>query len=147
MVEATNKALLAVNGVRTTFGELLRYIGMMMLMSCYIKLPDYFWRTAERTGDCSEDKENDMPSFTFNRYMSRRRYAAHIGFAVYNQTTAIVSRQVLADSGFDLGVERAHADNLRCSVGFMPRRVNVHLEQPMDLPRVGVLSTETMAIW
>ena len=45
-------------------------------MSCYMKSPDYFWRTAVRTGDCSEDEENDMPSFTFNRYMSRRRYAA-----------------------------------------------------------------------
>jgi hypothetical protein len=76
MVEATNNALLAVNGVRTTFGELLRYIGMMMLMSCYMKSPDYFWRTAVRTGDCLEDEENDMPLFTFNRYMSRRRYAA-----------------------------------------------------------------------
>ena len=76
MVEATNNALLAVKAVRTTFGELLRYIGMMLLMSCYMKSPDYFWRTAVRTGDCSEDEENDMPSFTFNRYMSRRRYAA-----------------------------------------------------------------------
>ena len=62
MVEATNK--LAVNGVRTTFGELLRYIGMMMLMSCYMKSPDYFWRMAVRTGDCSEDEENNMPPLT-----------------------------------------------------------------------------------
>ena len=71
----------------------------------------------------------------------------HIGFVVYYHTTAIIPRQVLADLGFDLGMERAHAGNLRCSVGFMPRRVNVHLEQPMDLPRVGVLSAQTMAIW
>jgi hypothetical protein len=70
-----------------------------------------------------------------------------IGYAIYHPTTAIITRQVLADLGFDLGLERAHAGNLRCSVGFMPRRVNVHLEQPMDLPRVGVLSTQTMAIW
>ncbi len=71
----------------------------------------------------------------------------HIGFAVYYETTAIVPRQVLADSGNDRVVEQAHAGSLRCSVGFMPRQVNVHLEQPMDLPRVGVLSTQTMAIW
>ena len=36
MVEAMNNALLAENAVRTTFGELLRYIGMMLLMSCYM---------------------------------------------------------------------------------------------------------------
>ena len=105
IVEATNNTLLTVNAVWTTYGELLRYIGMMLLMSSYMKSPDYFWRPATRTGNFSEDEENDMPSFTFNRYMSRRRYAAHIGFAVYNQTTAIIPRQVLADSGFDLGVE------------------------------------------
>ncbi len=87
-----------------------------------------------------------MPPLTFNWYVPSALCGHHIGFAVYNQTTAIVPRQVLADSGFDLGMERAHADNLRCSMGFMPRRVNVHLEQPMDLPRVGVLSMETMAI-
>ena len=51
-------------------------IGMMMLMSCYMKSPDYFWRTAVSTGDCLEDEENDMQLFTFNRYMLRRRYAA-----------------------------------------------------------------------
>jgi hypothetical protein len=45
----------------------------------------------------------------------------HIGFAVYHQTTAIVPRQVLADSGIDLGVKQAHAGNLCCSMGFMPR--------------------------
>jgi hypothetical protein len=76
IVEATNNALLAVNAVRTTFGELLRYIGMMLLMSCYMKSPDHFWRPAERTGDCLEDEENDMPSSTFNRYMSCRRCLA-----------------------------------------------------------------------
>jgi len=76
IVEATNNALLMVNAVRTSFGELLRYIRMMLLMSCYMKSPNYFWRMAARTGDCSEDKENDMPSFTFNRYMSRRHYLA-----------------------------------------------------------------------
>jgi hypothetical protein len=74
IVEATNNALLAVNAVRTTYGELLRYIGMMILMSCYMKSPDYFWRPASRTGDCSEDEENNMPLFTFNRYMSCRHY-------------------------------------------------------------------------
>jgi hypothetical protein len=74
-------------------------------------------------------------------------FGNHIGFAVYYQTTAIVPRQVLADLGNDCVVEQAHASSLRCSVGFMPQRVDVHLKQPMDLPRVGVLSTQTMAIW
>ena len=69
-------SLLAVNAVRTTYRELLQYIGMMMLMSCYMKLLDYFWRTVARMGDCSEDEKNDMLLFTFNRYMSRRRYLA-----------------------------------------------------------------------
>ncbi len=50
IVEATSNALLMANAVRTTLGELLRYIGMMLLMSCYMKLPDYFWKTATRTG-------------------------------------------------------------------------------------------------
>ena len=76
IVEATNNALLTVNAVWTTYGELLRYIGMMLLMSSYMKSPDYFWRPATRTGNFSEDEENDMPSFTFNRYMSCRRYLA-----------------------------------------------------------------------
>jgi hypothetical protein len=67
IVEATNNVLLAVNVVRTTYGELLRYLGIMLLMSCYMKSPNYFWRPAARMGDCSEDKENNMPSFTFNR--------------------------------------------------------------------------------
>jgi hypothetical protein len=74
-------------------------------------------------------------------------FGNHINFAVYHQTTAIVPRQVLEDSRFDLGMEQAHEGNLCCSVGFMPQRVNVHLEQPMDLPWVGVLSMQTMAIW
>ncbi len=52
------------------------YIGMMSLMSCYTKPPEYFWRTASRKGDESEDDENDVLSFTFNRYMSRQCYLA-----------------------------------------------------------------------
>ncbi len=51
IVEATSNALLAANAVQTTLGELLRYIGMMLLMSCYMKLPDYFWKMATRTGN------------------------------------------------------------------------------------------------
>ena len=62
------------NLVRTTFGELLRYIGMMLFMLCYMKLPDYFWRPATRMGDDLEDEENGIPSFTFKRYMSRGCY-------------------------------------------------------------------------
>jgi hypothetical protein len=54
-------------------------------------------------------------------------FGNHISIAVYPQTTAIVPRQVLADSGFDLDVEQAHAYNLQCSVGFMPQRVDVDL--------------------
>ena len=64
------------NVVRTTFGELLQYIGMMLFMLCYMKLPDYFWRPATRMDDDLEDEENDIPLFTFNRYMSRRCYLA-----------------------------------------------------------------------
>jgi hypothetical protein len=74
IVNATSNKMLAANAVRTTFGELLRYIGTMLLISCYTKLPEYFWRTASRTGDESEDEENDIPSLMFNRYMSWRRY-------------------------------------------------------------------------
>jgi hypothetical protein len=76
IVNATSNALLAVNAVRITFGEILRYIRMMLLMSCYAKSPDYFWRMATRTGDESEDKENNILSFTFNRYITRRRNLA-----------------------------------------------------------------------
>ena len=75
VVNETSNALLAVNAVQITFGGLLRYIGMMLLMSCYAKSPDYFWRTMTRTGDESKE-ENDIPLFSFNRYMSRRRYLA-----------------------------------------------------------------------
>jgi hypothetical protein len=71
IVKATNWVLLAENTVRTPFVELVRYIGMMLLMSCSMKSPDYFWRTSARAGDCSEDKENNVPSFTFNQYMAR----------------------------------------------------------------------------
>jgi hypothetical protein len=77
IINAMSNALLVVNAVRITFGELLRYIMMILLMSlCYAKSRDYFWRMATRTGDESEDKETDSPSFTINRYMSRRRYLA-----------------------------------------------------------------------
>jgi hypothetical protein len=47
-------------------------------------------------------------------------FGNHISIAVHPQTTAIVPGQVLADLGFDLEVEQAHAYNLQCSVGFMP---------------------------
>jgi hypothetical protein len=42
IIEATSNALLMANAMQTTLGELLRYIGMMLLMSCYMKLPNYF---------------------------------------------------------------------------------------------------------
>ncbi len=75
-VKATSNVLLIVNAVRITLGELLRYIGMMLLMSCYMKFPDYFWKMATRTGNESEDEVNDIPLFTFNRYMLRRHILA-----------------------------------------------------------------------
>ena len=58
---------------------MLRYVGMWLLMSCYMKSPDYFWQSAPLTRttlEDDEDEENDTPSFTFNRYMSRRRFVA-----------------------------------------------------------------------
>jgi hypothetical protein len=45
-------------------------------MSCYMKSPGYFWKTATRMGNESEDEANDIPSFTFNRYMSWWRFLA-----------------------------------------------------------------------
>jgi hypothetical protein len=120
IVEATSNMLLTANAVWTTLGELFRYIGMMLLMTCYIKLPDYFWKTATRTGNESEDEANNIPFFIFNRYMSWRPFWQSHQRCDYPQTTAIIPRQVLADSGFVLDVERAHAYNLQCSMGFMP---------------------------
>jgi hypothetical protein len=76
IVEATSNALLTVNAVRTTLGELLRYIGVMLLMSCYMKSPNYFWKMVTMTGNESEDEVNDIPLFTFNRYMSQRHFLA-----------------------------------------------------------------------
>ena len=47
---------------------MLQYIGMWLLMSCYMKPPEYFWRPATRmtmiAGDDSEDEKNDTLSFT-----------------------------------------------------------------------------------
>ena len=75
--KATSRVLLSNGLVRTTLGEMLWYIGMMLLMSCYMKSPDYFWRPATtRTPGLEDEEENDTPSFTFNRYMSRHRYLA-----------------------------------------------------------------------
>ena len=68
MVEATSRVLMSDNLVRTTIGEMLRYIGMWLLMSCYMKPPEYFWRPATRmtmiAGDDSEDEKNDTLPFT-----------------------------------------------------------------------------------
>jgi hypothetical protein len=74
IVVATSNTLLTVNAVQTTLRELLRYIGMMLLMSCYMKFPDYFWKMATRMGNELEDKANNILSFTFNRYMSWRHF-------------------------------------------------------------------------
>ncbi len=78
IVEATSNALNVADSAKTTMGEMLRYVGMWMLMSCYLKSPDYFWRSAPwmTTKDDDKDEENDTLSFTFNRYMSRRRFIA-----------------------------------------------------------------------
>ena len=68
MVEATSRVLMSENLVQ------LQCIRMWLLMSCYIKPPEYFWRPVTRmtavAGDDLEDEENDTPSFTFNRNMS-----------------------------------------------------------------------------
>ncbi len=76
IVEATSNMLLTANVVQTTLGELLRYIRMMLLMSCYMKFPNYFWKTVTRTGNESEDEVNNIPLFTFNWYMSHRHFLA-----------------------------------------------------------------------
>ena len=59
IVAAMNNALLAADNARTTLGEMLRYVEMWLLMSCYLKSPDYFWRTTpmRTTADGSEDEE------------------------------------------------------------------------------------------
>jgi len=75
IVEATNNALVATNSARTSLGEMLRYVGMWMLMSCFVKSPDYFWHQGSAE-DRDEDDENDTPSFSFHRYMSRRRFVS-----------------------------------------------------------------------
>jgi hypothetical protein len=77
IIEATSNALFAADSARTSLGEMLRYLGMWMLMSCYMKSPGYFWQSAaQMASDGAEDKENDTPSFTFNHYMSRWRFVA-----------------------------------------------------------------------
>ncbi len=73
IVEATSNALIGADCVPTSLGEMLCYIVMWLLMSCYVNSPDYIWRPATRTTTTSalneEDEENDTPLFTFNRYM------------------------------------------------------------------------------
>ncbi len=76
IIKATSNVLLMANAVQTTLGELFRYIGVMLLMLCYMKLPDYFWIMATRTGNESEEEANNIPLFTFNWYMSRRCFLA-----------------------------------------------------------------------
>ncbi len=79
IVEGTSNALGGVDTVRPTIGEMVRYM-MWLLMSCCMKLPDYFWQSSPQTmttpDDDNEDEENDNPSFTFNCYMSRWRFVA-----------------------------------------------------------------------
>ncbi len=71
IVKGTSNALVKVDSARMTIGEMLRYVRMWLLMSCYMKLPDYFWRSAPLTRTTpDEDKENDTLLFTFNHYMS-----------------------------------------------------------------------------
>ena len=41
-----------------------------------IKSPDYFWRPQMMTEEKDEDEENDTPSFSLSRYMSRHRFLA-----------------------------------------------------------------------
>ncbi len=50
IINATSNVLLMKNAMHVTFGELLWYIGMMLLTLCYIISPDYFWHTTPRMG-------------------------------------------------------------------------------------------------
>jgi uncharacterized membrane protein len=43
IVKGTSNAVVGVDSVRTTIGEMLRYVGMWLLMSCYMRSPNYFW--------------------------------------------------------------------------------------------------------
>ena len=72
IIEAMSNVLVGVNSVRTTIGEMLRYVGMWMLMSCYMKSLDYFWQPEAWANEDDEDRENDTSLFTFNRYMSQQ---------------------------------------------------------------------------
>ncbi len=80
IVKATSSVLVGESLMRTTLGKMLRYIGMWLLISCYMKPPKYFWSHAMRTTtiaeDDLEDKLNDTPLFTFNRYMLWRCFLA-----------------------------------------------------------------------
>ena len=137
--------LLAVNLVRTTFGELLRYIGMMLFMLCYMKLPNYFWRPAARTGDYSEDEENDMPSFTFNRYMSRRCYLAITSALQFTTQPPPSFRDKVWQIRDLILAWNEHMQTI--FVAAWALCLDESMSIPMDLPRVGILSTQTMAIW
>jgi hypothetical protein len=80
IVKGTSNTLVGVDSAWTTIKEMLRYVEMWLLKLCYMKSLDYFSRSAPRTrttpDNNDEDKENDTPLFTFNRYMSRRRFLA-----------------------------------------------------------------------
>ncbi len=43
IVEATSNTLSMANTAQTTMGEMLQYVGMWVLMLCYLKSLDYFW--------------------------------------------------------------------------------------------------------
>ncbi len=76
IIEWTNNVLVGVNSARTSLGEMLRVMGMWLLMSCYVKSPNYFWRPQMMTEKKDEDEENDTPLFSFSQYMSQHCFLA-----------------------------------------------------------------------
>jgi hypothetical protein len=72
---ATNNALGGENSTPATFGEFLSYIGLWLLMACYMGyLPEDYWAPNASIDNESKDKMNDTLSMNFQRYMSRRRF-------------------------------------------------------------------------
>ena len=97
IAKATSRVLLSNGLMRTTIGEMLRYIRMMLLMSCYMKPPDYFWRLATRTTG-SEDKENDTIVHLQQVHVAAPLLDHHIDALVHDVGATNLPRQVLLRS-------------------------------------------------
>ncbi len=71
---ATNDALRGENSAMATLGEFLCYIGLWLLMACYMgHSPEDYWAPKVSTGNVCKDKMNDTLPMKFHKYMSRRR--------------------------------------------------------------------------